>query len=72
LNLTDVGNSFYERAARILEAVEEAKNAAGALQTVPRRRLRIKAPVSFGLRHFAPAVTEFLKRFPNWVACPRA
>jgi len=49
LSLTEVGTSFFERAARILEAVEEAKNAAGALQTVPRGRLRINAPVSFGL-----------------------
>jgi DNA-binding transcriptional LysR family regulator len=43
LSLTEVGTAFYERAARILEAVEEAKNAAGALQTVPRGRLRINA-----------------------------
>ena len=65
LSLTEVGTSFFERAARILEAVEEAKNAAGALQTVPRGRLRINAPVSFGLLHLAPLVTEFLKRFPD-------
>jgi DNA-binding transcriptional LysR family regulator len=64
-SLTEVGTGFYERAARILEAVEEAKNAAGALQMVPRGRLRINAPVSFGLLHLAPAVTEFLKRFPD-------
>src|SRR5215471_15353323 len=64
-SLTEVGTGFYERAARILEAVEEAKNAAGALQTVPRGRLRINAPVSFGLLHLAPVVTEFLQRFPD-------
>ena len=49
----------------ILEAVEEAKDAAGALQTVPRGRLRINAPVSFGLLHLAPAITDFLQRFPD-------
>jgi DNA-binding transcriptional LysR family regulator len=65
LNLTEVGTAFYERAARILEAVEEAKNAAGALQTAPRGRLRINAPVSFGLLHLAPVVTAFLQRFPD-------
>src|SRR5262249_25596184 len=68
LSLTEVGTAFYKRAARILEAAEEAKIAAGALQTVPCGRSRINAPVSFGLLHLAPAVTEFLKRFPNWVA----
>ena len=39
LSLTEIGTGFYERAARILEAVEEARNAAGALQTAPRGRL---------------------------------
>jgi DNA-binding transcriptional LysR family regulator len=65
LSLTEVGTAFYERAARILEAVEEAKGAAGALQTVPRGRLRINAPISFGVLHLATAVTEFLQRFPD-------
>ena len=65
LSLTEIGTAFYERAARILEAVEEAKNAAGALQTTPRGRLRINAPVSFGLLHLAPVVTDFLQRFPD-------
>jgi DNA-binding transcriptional LysR family regulator len=65
LSLTEVGTAFHERAARIIEAVEEAKCAAGALQTVPRGRLRINAPVSFGLLHLAPAVSDFLSRFPD-------
>jgi len=65
LSLTEIGAAFYERTARILEAVEEARNAAGALQTVPRGRLRINAPVSFGLLHLAPVVADFLQRFPD-------
>jgi DNA-binding transcriptional LysR family regulator len=65
LSLTEIGTGFYERAARILEAVEEARNAAGALQTAPRGRLRINAPVSFGLLHLAPVITDFLQRFPD-------
>ena len=65
LNLTEIGVAFYERSTRILEAVEEARNAAGALQTVPRGRLRINAPVSFGLLHLAPVITEFLELHPD-------
>jgi DNA-binding transcriptional LysR family regulator len=65
LNLTEIGAAFYERSTRILEAVEEARNAAGALQTVPRGRLRINAPVSFGLLHLAPVITEFLELHPD-------
>jgi DNA-binding transcriptional LysR family regulator len=65
LSLTEAGDGFYERCMRILDAVEEARSAAGALQTVPRGRLRINAPVSFGLLHLAPVVTEFLKLYPE-------
>ena len=65
LSLTEIGTGFYERSMRILEAVEEARSAAGALQTEPRGRLRINAPVSFGLLHLAPAVTEFLALHPD-------
>jgi len=65
LSLTEVGAGFYERSTRILEAVAEARSAAGALQTAPRGRLRINAPVSFGLLHLAPAVTEFLNVYPD-------
>src|SRR4029077_3364514 len=65
LNLTEVGSGFYERCMRILDAVEEARSAAGALQTLPRGRLQINAPVSFGLLHLAPVVTEFLKLYPD-------
>src|SRR5262245_58298006 len=65
LSLTEIGAGFYERSARILEAIEEARNAAGVLQTAPRGRLRINAPVSFGLLHLAPAVTQFLELYPD-------
>src|SRR6516165_2833140 len=65
LSLTEIGAGFYERSTRILEAVAEARSAAGALQTAPRGRLRINAPVSFGLLHLAPAVTEFLNVYPD-------
>jgi len=65
LSLTEVGAGFYERSTRILEAVAEARSAARALQTAPRGRLRINAPVSFGLLHLAPAVTEFLNVYPD-------
>jgi DNA-binding transcriptional LysR family regulator len=60
-----LGLAFYERAGGILEAVEEAKGAAGALQRVGTGGLRINAPVSFGLLHLAPVLTDFLQRFPD-------
>ena len=41
LSLTEVGTGFYERSVRILDAVEEARSATGALQTEPRGSMLI-------------------------------
>jgi DNA-binding transcriptional LysR family regulator len=38
---------------------------AGALQTNPRGVLRITAPVSFGIPHLAPAIVDYMARYPD-------
>ncbi len=64
LALTDSGRQFYERAVRILAELEEAEqsvvDASGAL----RGRLRLAAPLSFGLKHLAAALDAFLCEHP--------
>lgn len=65
LSLTEVGQAFYERCSRILADLEEAERAAADLHAAPRGRLRVNAPVSFGLLHLAPAVAAFLERYPE-------
>ncbi len=64
LSLTEVGQAYYERCSRILADLEEAEQAVADLHAAPRGRLRVNAPVSFGVRHLAPAVAEFLNRYP--------
>lgn len=64
LSLTEVGQAFYERARRIVADVAEAEQAVASLSAEPRGNLRVAAPVSFGVEHLAPAVAEFLRRFP--------
>lgn len=49
LRLTDVGEVFYARASRIAAEALEAELAVSQLQTTPRGRLRLTAPVEFGL-----------------------
>jgi len=65
LTLTEAGRSYFERAARILADLAEANASVGQLQAAPRGRLRVSAPMSFGFLHLAPAVPEFLDRYPD-------
>ena len=65
LALTEVGQAFYERCARIVAEAEDAELAVSHLQVSPRGTLRVNAPVSFGLRHLAPALPDFMKRYPE-------
>jgi DNA-binding transcriptional LysR family regulator len=65
LTLTEAGRSYFEQAARILADLAEANASVGQLQAAPRGRLRVSAPMSFGFLHLAPAVPEFLDRYPD-------
>src|SRR6201981_2883021 len=54
LSLTETGKTLYDRALSILEDVAEAEATASTHALQPRGRLRVNAPVSFGILHFAP------------------
>jgi DNA-binding transcriptional LysR family regulator len=65
LNLTEAGRGYFERASRILADLEEANLSVSRLQAAPRGRLRVNAPMSFGFLHLAPAIPDFLSRYPQ-------
>lgn len=65
MHLTEIGNEFYTRCARIAEEVDEAERAVASLQGAPRGLLRIAAPVTFGRRYVSPIVAPFLERHPE-------
>ncbi len=65
LSLTEVGAAFYERAARIVAEALEAELAVSRLHAAPRGTLRLDAPVAFGVRHLAPLLPEFMRRYPE-------
>ncbi len=65
LSLTDAGHRFYERSARLISDMVEAELAVASGQTELRGRIRMAAPLSFGLLHLAPALNEFLAAHPE-------
>ncbi|HYA72750.1 MAG TPA: LysR family transcriptional regulator [Roseiarcus sp.] len=65
LTLTEAGRGYFDRATRILADLEEANLAVSHLQAAPRGRLRVSAPMSFGFLHLAPALPDFLARYPE-------
>src|SRR5215469_17940238 len=63
--LTDAGEQFLPRARTLLAELSEAKERLNALDTAPRGLLTVTAPSAFGRRFVAPAVIEFLNRYPS-------
>ena len=65
LSLTEVGRAFHERSVQLMADLDEAEEAAGAGAVVPRGTLRLTCGITFGTRHLAPAVAEFMTRYPD-------
>lgn len=65
ISLTESGRALHERCTGILEDVAEAEALASATALRPRGRLRINAPVSFGIRYLADLWPEFMRRYPE-------
>ena len=65
LSLTETGKTLYDRALSILEDVAEAEAIASTAAIRPRGRLRVNAPLSFGILHLAPLWPRFSARYPD-------
>jgi DNA-binding transcriptional LysR family regulator len=62
---TETGLAFYQRCLAILADLEEAEQSVIQLHAEPRGKLRVNAPMSFGTLHLAPAIADFLIRYPE-------
>lgn len=65
LTLTEEGAAFYETAARISQELTEAAAAIAERMGDLVGRLRVAAPMTFGMMHIRPVVYPFLKRHPR-------
>jgi DNA-binding transcriptional LysR family regulator len=64
MSLTESGQGFYERCVRIMADLQEAENAVSESHHELAGELRIAAPLSFGVMHLGPAMTEFQQQHP--------
>lgn len=64
LQLTAEGQSFHERALRVLADLDEAERSVSA-SAVPRGRLRVNSSVPFGVHHLLPLVPKFTALHPE-------
>lgn len=65
LSLTDDGQLFFARAKEMLAAVDEAESEISSRSGEPSGRLRINAPLSFGVLHLAPLWPRFAQLYPK-------
>lgn len=65
LSLTEVGAAFSEHCRRIKLESESARQVVDSLNSAPRGTLRVAASVAFGTLHIAPALSDFLNRYPE-------
>ncbi|CAH2602201.1 LysR family transcriptional regulator [Rhodovastum atsumiense] len=65
VSLTEAGRVYFERGTQVLADLAETEAAVGELQARPRGRLRINAPLSFGLLHLGDAVADYMAAEPE-------
>lgn len=65
LALTQEGEIYLARARRIVADIEEAEAEVARVRGAPRGRLRINSGTAFGLHQLAPALADFLSRYPE-------
>ena len=65
MTLTDVGQSFYQRSRQILEDLSMAEEEVQESEAELRGRLKIAAPITFGVSHLSPVLSEFMHTHPQ-------
>lgn len=63
--MTHEGEIYYENAVRILREIDEMEQLVASSRTSPKGLLRVNAPFGFGRKYIAPAISSFIKKFPD-------
>lgn len=63
--LTDAGRDYYQHCVRILDDINEVETAISDSQSAVSGRIRMAAPISFGLMHLSQAIRQFNQANPD-------
>ncbi len=64
-SLTEIGQSYYARAIKVVDDVAELNAITTDANTSLEGTINLAAPLSFGLRHLSPAIDTFVKKHPE-------
>ncbi|MBD2797513.1 LysR family transcriptional regulator [Xenorhabdus sp. 18] len=62
---TDAGHIYAQTFRTMLQQLADAQMQVGERRHEPGGRIRINAPISFGLRHIGPRISELSERYPQ-------
>lgn len=65
LSLTEAGEAYYREASGLLQQLDDLDATISEQTSEPRGLLRVSAPRNFGESTLAPAIFEFLRKYPK-------
>lgn len=65
LALTDIGEAYFARAARIVADIQAAEQLVTDMQATPRGRLRVTAPIDLSTRYLGAIIADFIAGHPD-------
>lgn len=65
LSLTEAGERYRDRCLAIIQEIEDTELSMASMAAEPRGRLKVNAPMSFGVLHLSPLLPMFMQRFPQ-------
>ncbi|MCU7942394.1 MAG: LysR family transcriptional regulator [Candidatus Thiodiazotropha sp. (ex Cardiolucina cf. quadrata)] len=65
MSLTPEGELYLDEGARLLEELNELERAVTGAKAIPRGLVRISATLGFGREHIAPALSNFVRKYPE-------
>ncbi|CAM3060223.1 LysR substrate-binding domain-containing protein [Moritella viscosa] len=65
VSVTEVGGIYYQHCRQVMDGLADAERAITNLQSTPKGKLKITAPITYGERSVAPLVNDFVMQYPE-------